>query len=227
MSKNNKLTVIGIIVAILGIVIPIFISQTRHASNKAQETHGHKSPLVITDSGNVSINYDQDKDNDSILIQDVVANFYNDYLKYLNQEFSALDDESGFSQPTPRNPDGTIDLSNIQSAPAYGLGKQTLAKYLYSRNEIAHSFAQKIDEMILEAMQDDEGPGGLEFDPILMAQDTPTSLEYSKPVVNGQQGTVTVHTVWGTDQNASKGSIKVSLYKTGKSWRIVDISDLN
>jgi len=224
MSKQNKLAIIGIIVAISGIVISVYISLIKEAPSNNQATYGEKSPSIITDSGSVNINYSQNKDDDKDLIREVVENFYNDYIKYLNKEFSAIDDKSGFSQPTPRNPDGSIDLSKIQSAPAYGLEKQALAEYLYSRNEIAHSFAQKIDKIMLEAMRDEEEEG-LNYDPILLAQDVPESLEYGEPIAKNQQGEITIYQLWGYDQDVHKRPIKVFLYRTGKSWRITDIID--
>ena len=205
------------------------IASTAALSDTEQSTSGDKSPAIITESGNVNINYNEtkEKEDDKELVQEVTSSFFNDYLKYLNKEFSAEDDKSGFSQPTPRNPDGSIDLSKITSAPAYGVSKQTLAEYLYTKDQIDQSFAQKIDRMLLEAMQDDPDLGGLPFDPIIMAQDIPNSVDYDEAEINNKNAKITVYPIFGEGNYTSKSPIQVNLHKLGKTWRITDIIDLD
>jgi hypothetical protein len=198
-------------------------------SDTEQSTTGDKSPAIITSSGNVSINYSESqKENDKTTIEEVTTSFYNDYLKYLNKEFSEQDDSSGFSKPLPKTLGGETDFSKITSAPAYGISKQNLAEYLYGKDQIDHSFAKKIDQMLLKAMQEDPEIGGLEYDPILMAQDIPESIDYDEPDINDRDATITVYTEWNKHNElfkSHKSPIKVVLHKSGKEWRITDIID--
>lgn len=212
--------------SIFSILVLVSVSSAAAQTRIHQTTSGGNSPAVNTNSGDVSIVYGQPGPTASEpeAVLEVTSRFYNDYLKYLNKSFSRLDDESGFSSPPARNPDGSIDLSQVTSAPAYGVSKLSLAEYLYTREEISHSFAQRIDEMILAAARDSE-MGALEYDPILMAQDTPNFLDYATPQVNGSSATITVFTVWEWGDESSKNPINVSLRKVGRTWRITDIQD--
>ena len=55
MKTTNKLTTIGIIVAIIGIIVSIFLSQGGDTKQVIQSTSGDKSP-AINSNGNVSVN---------------------------------------------------------------------------------------------------------------------------------------------------------------------------
>jgi len=87
--------------------------------------------------------------------------------------------------------------------------------------ELDAVFVQKIKKLFKDA--EDEDGGILDYDPILMAQDIPESMQYAKPLIIGDRAEIIAYTVWGPDD---KNPLCVSLSKKENVWRITDIIDM-
>ena len=87
--------------------------------------------------------------------------------------------------------------------------------------EVSAVFVDKIDELLKEAASTE--PGFLGYDPILMAQDFPDSMEYATPVINGDSAELIAYKIWGD----SKSPLCVALAKQEGQWRITDIIDMH
>ena len=87
--------------------------------------------------------------------------------------------------------------------------------------ELSAVFVAKIDALLQEAASTE--PGFLGYDPILMAQDFPDSMEYATPVINGDSAELIAYKIWGD----SKSPLCVALAKQEGQWRITDIIDMN
>ena len=92
---------------------------------------------------------------------------------------------------------------------------------LREQPEIASSFADKIDALVAEAAS--EEPGFLGYDPVLMAQDWPPNMAYNAPVILGNRAEIIAWKDWGDSRNP----LCVVLGKSGKTWRITDVIDMD
>ena len=92
---------------------------------------------------------------------------------------------------------------------------------LREQPEIAPSFADKIDALVAEA--ESEEPGFLGYDPVLMGQEWPPNMLYDAPVILGNRAEIIAWKNWGESRNP----LCVVLGKSGKTWRITDVIDMD
>ena len=99
---------------------------------------------------------------------------------------------------------------------------EDLVPYLSKRNDVDPSYLERLDKLITEAFEYDEEIG-LDYDPILMAQEVPLVMNYGTPVINGTSAEIIANKVW-MDEAASP--LCVTLTKQDGAWRISDIIDM-
>ena len=93
---------------------------------------------------------------------------------------------------------------------------------LRDQAEIDPSFTDRIAALFAQA--EDTEPGFLGYDPILMAQDVPSGMAFSEPVLFGDRAEIIAWTEWGED---SRNPLCVVAGKTGGVWRITDVIDMH
>ena len=86
--------------------------------------------------------------------------------------------------------------------------------------QVSTVFVRKIEELLAEAAKTE--PGYLGYDPFLMAQDWPETMEYDVPVIDGDTAELVAYTVWGT----RRYPLCVTLAHADGLWRITDIIDM-
>jgi len=86
--------------------------------------------------------------------------------------------------------------------------------------EVDAAFVRKIDRIIEDAQKTEFG---LDYDPVLMAQDVPKGMRYAKPVIKGGSAELIAYALWN---GGSKHAICVSLAKKDNVWRIMDVIDM-
>jgi len=86
--------------------------------------------------------------------------------------------------------------------------------------EVDAAFVRKIDKIIEDAQKTEFG---LDYDPVLMAQDVPKGMRYAKPVIKGGSAELIAYELW---DGGSKQAICVSLAQKDNVWRIMDVIDM-
>jgi len=86
--------------------------------------------------------------------------------------------------------------------------------------EVDAAFVRKIDKIYEDAQKTEFG---LDYDPVLMAQDVPKGMRYAKPVIKVGSAELIAYELWN---GGSKHAICVSLAQKENVWRIIDVIDM-
>ncbi len=101
-------------------------------------------------------------------------------------------------------------------------GGENIPAFLAKRPDVEPEFAKKITGLVTNAYKEPDGEG-LEFDPILLAQEAPEKTSYDKPIITGDSAEVIMHK--GSAEFPSVACIALS--KKDGAWRIRDIIDMD
>ncbi len=94
-----------------------------------------------------------------------------------------------------------------------GASIPSVPEYLREQPEVDAAFVEQATQRYKEAEKDEYGPPDL----VLMAQDTPFFMQYSRPIINGAKANIIAYGVW---RGSSTYPICVSLLKKEGDWRI-------
>ena len=89
----------------------------------------------------------------------------------------------------------------------------SIPEYLREQPEVDAAFVEQVTQRYKEAEKEEYSPPDL----VLMAQDTPFFMQYSRPIINGAKGNIIAYGVW---RGSSTYPICVSLLKKEGDWRI-------
>ena len=101
-----------------------------------------------------------------------------------------------------------------------------LLSWLRQQPEADAAFVEGLEKLFNKA-EESEFEGLLPYDPILMAQDFPTGMEYARqPVIDGAAAELIAYTLWGDEPEGHKSPLCVSLIKREGVWRITGVLDM-
>ena len=112
-----------------------------------------------------------------------------------------------------------IKCSDAEKDPCSG---ENIPAFLAKRPDVEPEFTKKITGLITNAYKEPDGEG-LEFDPILLAQEAPEKISYDKPIITGDSAEMIMHK--GSAEFPSAACIALS--KKNGAWRIRDIIDMD
>ena len=99
---------------------------------------------------------------------------------------------------------------------------ENIPAFLAKRPDVDPEFTKKITNLVTNAYKEPDGEG-LEFDPILLAQELPEKISCDKPIIAGDSAEMIMHK--GSAEFPSMACIALS--KKDGVWRIRDIIDMD
>ena len=112
-----------------------------------------------------------------------------------------------------------IQCSDQEKDPCNG---ENIPAFLAKRPDVDPEFTKKMTGLVTNAYKEPDGEG-LEFDPILLAQEAPEKSSYDKPTITGDSAEMIMHK--GSAEFPSVACIALS--KKDGAWRIRDIIDMD
>lgn len=101
-------------------------------------------------------------------------------------------------------------------------GVYSVTEYLRAQTEVDAAFVEQLESAYKEA--ENSGLESLDHDPVLMAQDYPHFMQYSRPVINGASANVIAYGIW---RMGGSYPICVSLVKKTDAWRISSVNHMD
>ena len=114
------------------------------------------------------------------------------------------------------------DYSKCSDAEKDPCNGEDIPAFLAKRPDVEPEFTKKITGLVANAYKEPDGEG-LEFDPILLAQEAPEKISYDTPIIAGDSAEMIMHK--GSAEFPSVACIALS--KKDGAWRIRDIIDMD